>query len=246
MSMTSYFHEAFRVLEAIRSSEAEALSRVAGWFADAIRADRLIYTFGTGHSSLLAAEGLYRAGGLANVSAILEPTTTFAGGAVAGSALERTSGLADTLLARYPLTAGDLLVVFSNSGANALPVEAAEAAAARGARTVAVCSRAYAARAPATAAGGRTLPQVCDAVIDNHVPPGDAVVAFEAGSDAGAAASLSTVAGAFVWNALVAEAVARVSDAGARPPVYVSSNMPGAAATNRELVARFRPRVRHL
>ena len=244
MSMERYFGQVDDVLRGVESTEAAAIRSAAVLCAAAIEDDGLVYTFGTGHSSLLASEGLFRAGGLACVSAILEPPVTFEPGGIASSFFERSRDYAPLLLARYDLTPGDVLVVFSNSGVNALPVEVAIEARARGVRVVGVLSRAYAGQAPRTASGGESLAEVADVVIDNHVPPGDAVVGFY--DDAVRAASVSTVSGAFIWNALVAEVVSILEKEGIRAPVYVSSNMPGAKDNNEALVRRYRTRVRHL
>lgn len=244
MSMERYFRLTVDVLRRVEATEAETIRAAAALCAKAVEEDRLIHTFGTGHSSLLASEGLFRAGGLACVSAILESPVTFEPGGIASSFFERSQHYAPLLLARYDLTPGDVLVVFSNSGVNALPVEVAIEARARGVRVVGVVSRAYAGQAPRTASGGESLAEVADVVIDNHVPPGDAVVDFYA--DAVRAASVSTVSGAFIWNALVAEVVSLLEKGGIRAPVYVSSNMPGAKDNNEALVRRYRTRVRHL
>jgi uncharacterized phosphosugar-binding protein len=244
MSMERYFAQVTDVLRRVQATQAEAIRAAAALCATAIADDRLVYTFGTGHSSLLASEGLFRAGGLACVSAILESPVTFEPGAVASSFFERSQDYAPLLLARYDLAAGDVLVVFSNSGVNALPVEVAIEARRRGLQVVGVVSRAYAGQAPRSAGGGESLAEVAHVVIDNHVPPGDAVVPFY--DDAVRAASVSTVCGAFVWNALVAEVVSILEREGIRAPVYVSSNMPGAKDANEELVRRYRTRVRHL
>ena len=56
----------------------------------------------------------------------------------------------------------------------------------------------------------------------------------------------STVMGAAVLNAVFVEAAARLAADGVEPPVYRSANMPGAAEHNRELVERYRTRVKHL
>lgn len=242
--MERYFSNALGTLQDIQAAEPEVLRLAAGLFAQAIKEDRLIYTFGTGHSSLLASEGLYRAGGLACVSTILESPITFEAGAVASSFFERAQNYARLLLARYEFGVGDVLVVFSNSGVNALPVEVAVEAKTMGARVVAVLSKAYAQQAPRTSASGQSLVEVADLVIDNHVPPGDAVVPFY--NETIRAASVSTVAGAFIWNALVAETVSLLEQEEITAPVYISSNMPGAKENNDRLVQRYRTRIRHL
>ncbi len=242
VSIERYVESVQAILRAIVEEEDGALRRAAAMVARAVEGDRLVHTFGTGHSSLLASEGLYRAGGLANVDAVLEPAATFEVGGVGGGRYERLPGQAAALLDRYRVGAGDVFVVFSNSGVNALPVETAREAAGRGCDVIAVISRAYAARVAEDRPGIATLAELAHVVIDNHVPPGDALVPFSAG----AAASASTVAGAFVWNAVLAQAVAELDARGATAPVYVSSNMPDAARTNAALVERFRGRVRHL
>jgi uncharacterized phosphosugar-binding protein len=241
--MQAYFDAVEKTLSAIRLQQS-TMQRVAEIFAKAIEQDKLIYTFGTGHSALLAEEGLYRAGGLACVSAILEPTTTVAVGMIAGSFYERQQGQARLILDRYDMGSGDVLVAYSNSGANALPVEMALEAKARGAVTVAVSSKAYAAQALVTSGSGQTLIQVCDYVIDNGVPPGDAVVSFA--NDSYRAASVSTVAGAYIWNTLVAETVRILESKGIHAPLYISSNMPGAKDNNQRLIEKYRRRIKHL
>jgi uncharacterized phosphosugar-binding protein len=243
MSANRYFEKAFEVLEQIRL-DTSPLQEVAKVFAEAIMQDKLIYTFGTGHSSILAAEGLYRAGGLACVSAILEPSTTSELGMIAGSAFERLQGQAALILDRYPITSGDVLVVYSNSGANALPVEMAQEAKARGLITVAVISKDYARVAPVTSKTGQTLADVADYVLDNHVPPGDAVVPFY--NNTLRAGALSNVAGAFIWNALIAETVTVLEEQSLQAPVYISSNMPNSKKNNETLVKKYRHRIRHL
>ena len=244
MSKERYFGLAVEALRRIESTEAEAIDAAASLCAEAIAGDHLVFTFGTGHSSLLASEGLFRAGGLACVSAMLESPVTFEPGGVASSFFERSRGYAPLLLARYGASAGDVLVVFSNSGVNALPVEVAIEARTLGVQVVGVVSRAYADQAPRTASGGESLAEIADVVIDNHVPPGDAVVPFY--GDAVRAASLSTLSGAFIWNAIVAEVVSLLEKEGIKAPVFVSSNMPNAKDTNEALVAKYRTRVRHL
>lgn len=243
MSANRYFEHALLTLEAIRL-DTTVLQEVALVFAEVIQQDKLIYTFGTGHSSLLAAEGLYRAGGLACVSAILEPSTTSELGMIAGSSFERLQGQAALILDRYPMQTGDVFVVYSNSGVNALPVEMAQEAKARGLITVAVVSLEYSKQAPVTSKTGQTLADVADYVIDNHGPPGDAVVPFY--GDTLRAAAVSNVAGAFIWNALVAETVALLEAKNVKAPVYISSNMPGSKEHNAALVKKYRPRIRHL
>jgi uncharacterized phosphosugar-binding protein len=206
----------------------------------AVQADRLVYVFGTGHSHLLALDLHYRAGGPAYVVPVLDERLMLHQGAMASTDRERMSGAAAEALSRYPLVAGDVVIIISNSGVNAAPVEAADLAKSLGASVIALTSRAY---SEAAARGRPTLASRADIVIDNALPPGDALVALPAsGLKAGPG---STAVGAAILQALFAEAAARLAVAGV-PLIFLSANMPGAEENNRELVARYGPRNPHL
>jgi uncharacterized phosphosugar-binding protein len=206
----------------------------------AVRADRLVYVFGTGHSHLLALDLHYRAGGPAYVVPVLDESLMLHHGAMASTERERLSGAAAQALSRYPITAGDVIIVISNSGVNAAPVEAAELAKSLGATVIALTSRAY---SEAAARGRPTLASRADLVLDNALPPGDALVALPGtGLKAGPG---STSIGAAILQALFAEAAARLAADG-EPLILLSANMPGAAENNRELIARYGPRNPHL
>lgn len=239
----SYMAAVRRQLDAVESSEAGPIDQAADLCAAAIRADRQIYLFGTGHSHMLAEEGHFRAGGLAAVCPILASPLMLHEGAVASSQFERTADLAEAILDRYPIGNGDVAFVFSNSGVNTVPVEAAAIMRDRGAKVVAVLSTAYAAHAR-PGPSGRRLSDMADIVIDNHGPPGDALVAVpDTEQRAGPG---STIAAAFILNAILVEAVVRTVAAGQPAPVYLSANMPGAKENNAGLIDRYRRRNPHL
>jgi uncharacterized phosphosugar-binding protein len=237
----AYVREAARRLEALLEGQEEAFAAAAEAVKTCVAGDGLVYLFGSGHSHMLAEEGHYRAGGLACVVPILSSAIMLHEGAAASTRFERVSGVAAIVFSRYPIGPGDVVVVFSTSGVNAVPVEAAKLARAAGATVVAVTSQAYSAR---VAAGRERLADVASIVLDNKAPPGDACV--ELAADGIRAGPISTVVGATLLNALLIEASARLVADGVEPPIYVSANMPGAAARNAALVARYRARNPHL
>lgn len=204
------------------------------------RGGGLSYVFGTGHSHLLALDLHYRAGGPAFAVPVLDTRLMLHDGAIASTARERETGAAADAFAPYPVGAGDVVIVISNSGVNAAPVEAARLAKERGATVIALTSRAY---SEASAKGRPILASEADIVIDNGLPPGDAMVALP-GTPLKAGPG-STAIGAALLHALFAEAAARLAALGP-PPIFLSANMPGAAESNRDLVARYGPRNPHL
>lgn len=224
------------------AANGDALDRAAAAIVAAVRADRLVYVFGTGHSHMMAEEAHYRAGGLACTVPILATATMLHEGAVASTRVERMGGIAEVVLGRYPIGPGDVLLVASNSGVNAVPVEAAEIGKARGASVIAITSQDYSRQA---AKGRRRLADVADVVLDNGAPPGDAVMAVP--DSALRVGPVSTALGAALLNAVLAEAAVRLAGDGKGPaPIYLSANMPGAADVNAALVERYSKRNPHL
>jgi uncharacterized phosphosugar-binding protein len=228
-----------RVVESQRAR----LIQVAEKMAETTQRERRIFLFGTGHSHLLAEEGFYRAGGLANVVPILSEHFMLHHLPQLGSRLERTPGLADIILDRYIPEAGEMLFVFSNSGVNRLPVEMTLCGHERGLFVVSVSSFAYAQQAPLSELGMR-LDQAADLALDNGGIPGDALL--ELSDFPWRVAPSSTVIGAILWNCLVSETARLLLTSGIEPPIFVSINVQGAAEHNQALMEKWRPRNIHL
>jgi uncharacterized phosphosugar-binding protein len=219
------------------------LIEVAERMAETTRQDRRIFIFGTGHSHLMAEEGFYRAGGLANVVPILSEHFMLHHLPALGSHFERMPGLADMILDRYAPEPEEMLFVFSNSGVNCLPVEMALRGRERGLFVVSVSSFAYAKQAPLSDLGLR-LDQSVDLALDNGGMPGDALL--ELPDFPWRVAPSSTVIGALIWNCLVAETARLLLHSGVNPPIFVSLNVMGAAEHNQALLDKWRPRNLHL
>ncbi len=234
-----------RVLSEERSNLLEAARLLAGSL-DRDEPDRMIHVFGCGHSHLMAEEAFWRAGGLVPVHPILDPNLTLLGGQRT-SPLERLEGYARVLLAGEDLRPGEVMVVFSNSGINALPIEVALAAKEAGLHILAVTSLAHGKSVEPRHSSGRRLFELADVTVDTHVPTGDAAVdlsELSGGAEGHRVAPLSTAIGALVWNALVAEVAYLRVAAGAEPSCFISQNVPGGDEANEALVSRYRARNR--
>jgi uncharacterized phosphosugar-binding protein len=236
---STYLDAAVRAIAAVRDGQAAAIAKATEACFQTARADRLIYIFGTGHSHMLAEEGFCRAGGLACVVPIVATSLMLHEGPFVSGGIERLEGVAAAVLGRYAIGAGDVLFVFSNSGINAAPLEAAEFARALGATVIGVSSQAY---SRAAAKGRRCLADLVDIAIDNGLPPGDALVNVGGGVRSGPG---STIVGAALLNAILVGVAGRLAEAG-DAPVFISANMPGATEHNAALVARYRARNPHL
>jgi len=240
MLLDDYLELNLKVLKQIADTQRETMDQAAEIAARVIEQDGLIFLFGCGHSHLIALDNFYRAGGLCNVSPILDTDLMLHNGAAKSSKMEKMSGIAEHIFARYGLTEKDCLFVISTSGKNAVPVEMAQTARKHGIKTVAVVSGAYF----ADKKDAPMLYECCDLYIDNCVPHGDAVMPLPGcGTNMG---SLSTVASAFIMQSVLLEAANRAAMRGAQPPVYKSSNVEGGAEYNKDLIRRFIPRIKHL
>lgn len=238
MIFDTYFDKTVEVLEKICTTQREKIAQAAAVAQRTIEKGGIIYIFGCGHSHLIAMDNFYRAGGLCNVSPILDESLMLHDGAAKSSTLEKMPGLAESVLERYCLTQQDCLFVVSTSGKNAVPVEMAKKACLRGIPTVAVVSGAY------FEDPGEKLYRCADLYIDNCVPHGDAVMALP-GCDA-PMGSVSTAASAFILQSVLMEAAAAAAQNGCKVPIYLSGNIPGGAEFNKALIREYMPRIKHL
>jgi uncharacterized phosphosugar-binding protein len=244
-----YFDRVTALMRRILDEEKQSLDAAATRLAEQIAADRLVYVYGPGgHSNLAAQEIFFRAGGLMHVNAILDEGTLLSNGALRSMAVERTPGYGKIVIADNRLGAGDLLLLTNAYGINAALIDAALEAKARGAFVIGVSSREHAANTraehPARHPTKQNLHDVVDLAIDTKVPVGDALVEVPGMGER--IAAVSTFANAFALNCLVIRTVAKLVEQGVEPPVWRSGNAPGGDEANARFLARFRDRVRWL
>jgi uncharacterized phosphosugar-binding protein len=144
-------------------------------------------------------------------------------GALVSTHAEREHDLARSILENHDVSPGDVAIVMSNSGRNAVPIEMALEMRARQAKVIAVTSLSHSQRVSSRHRSGKRLFEVADVVLDNGVPEGDALVSIS-GLDRRMGPG-STVAGAAVVNAVFVEAAAIASARGIQARVLRSANV---------------------
>ncbi len=222
-------------------TEREQIAAAGTTIADAFAKDGLLFIFGSGHSHIFAEEAFYRAGGSARICPILKPPYMLHEGAVKSTLLERESGHAGEILAGYQMDPSkDVMMVVSNSGKNRVPLEVAQEAKNRGLLVIVITSLEYS----ALAAPGQTLAEIADIVIDNHCPPGDAMV--EIRSDLPRVGPGSSIIGLALLNAIIVDSLGRLAETGAHPQIYRSAGIEGSAAHNLHYTEKFLSRIPHL
>ncbi len=238
-----FFQITLETLQRVRETQWDAIATVAGWLGETLARDGWLYVFGTGHSHLVAEEVFYRAGGLAHAVPLLDPRLMLHENAIEATYAERRSGLAAELLAQYPVAPGDVLIVVSNSGRNAVPIEMAHLGRARGLRVAAILNRAQSDAWPSRHPSGQKLADVAEVVIDNCGPNGDAWLQLP--GMPGPIGSTSSLVGLLIIQLIQVRAVELALERGVAPEMYISSNTRG-DDHNEHLLAKYRHRIRHL
>jgi uncharacterized phosphosugar-binding protein len=234
----TYFTRIKDILTAIQETQKEKIEAAAQAFARSIQSKGQVYLFGSGHSVLPVLDIFPRYGSFVGFHPIYDPRLMWfnvvgPGGARELLWLEQQEGYASIILQSYEIEKRDCLLVFSHGGLNAAPVEMAIEARKKGATVVSVSSHQNRKLRKAKHSSGKVLAEVSDIAIDNCVPPEDALVAVEGRAEKLAAGS--TAAAVSIAMALVAETGTRLTENGAKFPIFVSPNV-GLPADNNQQV----------
>jgi uncharacterized phosphosugar-binding protein len=233
MLANAYLDNAQRLLGRIQTTQLDSILEAASWITDSLIEGGVFHVFGSGHSHILADEAHSRAGGLVPIQPIDDP--------LEGKA-ERLVGYAAVLLNQYDVREGEVIIIASNSGINALPIEMALEAKKRGLRVIAVTSIAHTMATSSRYASGKKLHQVADLVIDNCGIVGDA--AIEVTDFPGRAGATSSIAGVAIINSIVVQVAENLMKKGATPPILISSNVAGGDEHNERIRSQYRERLK--
>ncbi len=241
MSLYKYQERISQITNAIWATQVENIENAAQMMAECISRKGLVHMFGSGHSVLPVQDMFPRYGAYPGFRPLMDMRLMWtnvigSGGAKGLLWLERREGYAQVLFENEPIKPGDVMLIFSHGGLNAAGIEVALEAKKRGLKVVAVTSMCNYKVRQATHSSGKKLADCADVVIDNCCPPEDALVKV-ADWKAPVAAS-STVATVMISMALVAQVAEELSKLGAKPPVFVSPNVPGIPADNNDTVYR--------
>lgn len=222
----------------------EKIETSAKWIAETLKGLGWIYAFGTGHSHLFAEELFYRAGGFARVRPIFDFRLMLHESASKSTEIERREGLALELLGDYRLNANDLLLLASNSGRNAVPIELALEAKKQGAKTICLTNLAHSKSVTSRHISGKKLFEVCDLSLDNFGALGDAGSSVEnLGAKMG---PTSTSIGCAILHAIELETARLLLKSGYVPEIFHSSNTDQGEVKNQALLEKYKGQVRGL
>src|SRR5262245_49278631 len=240
------FLTAARALLERLESQAEAVDAASVICAGAIGGGGLVHCFGTGHSRIPVEELFPRYGSYPGFAPLIELSMTFhtqvvgANGQRQAMAIERTEGLAETILANFRLRPSDAAMVFSAGGTTAVPIEMARGFRDAGLRVIAVTSVEHSRSAAAQHSSGARLLDHADVVLDLCTPPGDALVDVD-GVRVGPGSSVAAVV---LANAVKVRTAELLAARGALPPVLAAASVVGAGESARLFDAAYADHAR--
>ena len=237
--ITDYLQNCLPHINKVLSQQHEA-EQVVERMVKTIRDDGIIFAFGTGHSHMIPMEMFGRAGGLANVCAMLDESVLNGGGARRSSRMEKLPGLADVIWQSTPPGPKDMLFIVSNSGRNAAIVEMALKAKEEGVFSVAITSMEQSKANVSLHPSGQKLYQLVDVALDNGAPDGDALMKY---GDY-VTGPLSTLTGVILIQSLICECVRLCNERGIPVPLFQSQNTER-KTNNEALFDRYASRIPH-
>lgn len=227
-----YVHEIKTILDEVLSYENEVIDTVGVLVGKSIMEGSVIHLFGSGHSDLIARDVHQRAGGLACVNRIYDPTFGFA---------ERITGFGEAMIGLYDLREKEVIIVISNSGRNSSPIEVALSAKKIGLTVVAITSLKHSKQVVSRHPSGKRLYEIADYVIDNHGVKGDAIVSIPGESEK--IGATSTIVGSMILNMILIRAAEHCAEKGYSVPIIASQNLDNTDEQNRFLWKKYKNRL---
>lgn len=167
--INSYFEQINDILSKVVETQLLQINQTSKIIANSIINDGWLYVFGSGHSHMVAEEFFYRAGGIVRVYPILDTALMLHEGAVKSSAIERLSGYAKNLLDDYPAKENDVIIIASNSGRNAVPIEMAIEAKSKNMKVIAITNLEHSKAVESRHKSGKRLFELADIVIADNL-----------------------------------------------------------------------------
>ena len=237
-AIAAYSGALLETLNRAFDTQADALREGARLLKEATLGGRNIFAFGCSHAILPMLEMYYRTGGMATINPVRAPGLCLdVDPATMTSAMERMRDYGRVIVDGQPLGAGDVIIVHSVSGRNSVSIDVALRAKEKGAKVIVLTNLAMSRAVTSRHPDGVKLYEVGDVVIDNCGCLGDAAIDVPGVPEK--VEPTSTAVRAALMNAMMAQAVADIVDAGGVPPVFVSANVDGGDEHNREMLKQY-------
>ena len=248
-NLKKYYTVIAESMQRILDEETVNINKAAEAISDSLKdPDQLLHIFGTGGHSIMAAEEIfYRAGGLAQVDPIFFAGVSQINGGMK-TQVERVPGIARIVMNPHRTQAGEVMIIASQVGVNALTIDAAEESKRKGLIVVGIESRQICEALPADCVSrhpsGKNLHDIADITIDVKIPFGDGAVEIE-GADQ-KTGPISNILIFFALQSVVIRTIEKLVAKGAHPPIWKSANIPGGDEANQAYLERYLPMIKAL
>lgn len=228
--MQTTFDIALQLINKIQTTQQTSIKAAAMMIGEAFINGHKFFVTGTGHSHTVAEELYGRAGGLAFTVPILQNELTLTDHPTKSTHLERLPGYASILANLYGIAKGDVILIASNSGRNAFPVEMALYAKEQGAKVIALTSIKHSSLVTSRHSSGKKLMEIADVVIDNCGEPGDAATVINGVKTP--MLPTSSIANSVICGDLTLEIANYLVSKQVEVPVFCSANIDGGELYN--------------
>lgn len=241
-AFSNYADHLKELIDKVRLTQDAAIEEAAELMCNAIKNGNSIFAFGASHAGMLSMELFYRTGGLVNINPIfaadlmsnIRPATLT-------SDIERLEGFGNLILKNTAAKEGDVLILHSVSGRNAVTIDMGLEAKKLGIKVIVITNLDYTKLVISRHSTGLKLKDVGNIVIDNC---GE----FEDSSQVitGVAQKMgptSTIIGAFIVNGLSLKIAEKLVESGIEVPVFHSANIDGGDAHNKALMEKYKANI---
>ena len=233
------------IIDNVVETQYSKINQVSDLMVNAIKNGKCIYVFGASHAGIIAQEVFYRTGGLVPINPILPSSLMLNTRPVTHtSAMERLEGYGSEVLKTTNIQEGDVLLIHSVSGRNAVAIDMALDAKAKGVKVIALTNLTYSSQVTARHSSSKRLCECADIVIDNCGDFEDSCIELT-NFDQKVAPS-STVIGALIVNILVVQVAEKLLELGIDPPIYHSANVDGGDAFNQLMFEKYKNQIHYL
>ena len=239
MLAKQWLKNAREVMDTIESSQMENIEKAANIMADSIEKERWVHTFGCGHATLPIEEMYPRIGGFVGFHPMIELPLTFFTNIVGGMSvqqfvfLERVEGYGKEIMKGWNFDENDCMWIFSHTGINAVNIDIALEARAKGMKVIVYGSAAEAEGKITRHSSGKTLFELADIVVDTCVPANDASVPLKDHMDkVGPVSTMGFITTVWMTVTTVAE---KLAERGVKLYIHPSHNIPGDTTAHERL-----------
>ena len=235
-----FFETVITYIDEVADKERETIYAAAKMMGDNMNANGVVQLFGLNHGKEFSMELGYRAGGLMPFHKCEVRDLALRGVCTEAElndpSFDHNPENAHKLLDLYRIDPEDMFLIVSESGCEAIVVEAAKRAKAEGRNVIGVINKKVSDITESTHESKEKLADVADLIIDTHAPLTDAVLDVDGTHKMN---HVGTIVGNVIAQMLTAETYRYLCENGYECPVLLSANLKGADVHNRRLSDKY-------